>query len=115
MKLSVNKILYHWTTNIPKRFKVTEIQLSLLFKLIPVINFNIDMSIRYPILDINFLGLISLNIYKSTEEDHAGFYINLNLFGLDIDLNYHDVRHWDYDKDNWEESGKSEEWKRIGE
>lgn len=37
--------------------------------------------------------------------DHAGFHIELELFGLFVELSIYDVRHWSYEKNKWEEHG----------
>lgn len=38
----------------------------------------------------------------NTKQDHAGFRIELTLFGLFIEFQIYDHRHWDYEANDWE-------------
>ena len=110
MKLSVNKILHHWTSKKPnKKFKVWEFQASLTFNPFWFLSFTLDPEY----IDIDICGLIAFNLRKDSECDHEGIYFNLKLFGLDLDLNYYDVRHWDYENDCHEDGGDPDSWSRI--
>lgn len=105
MKISVNKILYHWYSK-PINNKSKEIQLSLFFGFYPCFDFNFDFLQQFGnifLFNIDIFGLFRFNIYKNKEQDHAGFGININILGLDFDFNNKDIRHWDYDNDKWEE------------
>ena len=105
MKISVNKILFY-KRKLLNNFKRITFQLSLLWN--PQLNlcFEIDgvksmgniFWIRF-----NFFNLFHLDIRKDEELDHAGFHFTCNILGLDCDFNYEDQRHWDYQKDCWEE------------
>ena len=55
----------------------------------------------------------SFNVRKDSKCDHEGFYTNLKFLGMDIDINYYDVRHWDYDNECHEDGGDPESWSRI--
>ena len=110
MKLSVGKILSHWTSKKPnKDFKVWEIQLSWTFSLDWIIQFAIYPWCMY----LDLFGVIGFNIRKDSKCDHEGFYMNLKFLGIDIDINYYDVRHWDYDNKCHEDGGDPENWGRI--
>lgn len=39
-----------------------------------------------------------------TRGDHAGLAFNIELFGWMFEFNVHDVRHWDYDNDRWQQT-----------
>jgi hypothetical protein len=106
MKLSVNKILYHWYGKVQPNYKYHAFQVSWMPDFRPEI--ELDLSLRRSFgnitpVNIRVLGLLSLRIYHTRDEDHAGLYFNLNLLGLDIDYNYIDVRHYDHDNEKWEE------------
>ena len=106
MKLSVNKILYHWYSKVNPDYKYHQFQASLMPDFRPEI--ELDFSLRRAFgnitpVSICFLGLVSLQIRHTREEDHAGLYFNFNFLGLDIDYNYIDVRHYDHDEEKWEE------------
>jgi len=99
------KILYCWMS---KSFnnKAKEVQLNLYLHLDPEINFKIDLS-QYDENVFNFIvglfGLFYFQICKTKQTDHAGFWFNLVIFGLDFTYRKYDTRHWDYDKNTWEE------------
>lgn len=106
MKISVNKILYHFYGRVQPNYKYNEFQVSFM----PSFSFDFDCSFSFKrafgtlnLLNICLFGFFTLRAYHSIEEDHAGFYFNINIFGLDIDYNYKDVRHYDHDNDKWEE------------
>lgn len=106
MKISVNKILYHYYGRVHSNYKSNEFQISFFPQF--MLDFDFDFSLRrsfgtLSLLNINLFGLFSTRIYHSKCEDHAGFYFNVNILGLDIDYNYKDVRHYDYDNEKWEE------------
>lgn len=105
MKISVNKILYHWYSKVYPNFKSKSLQISLSQNF----NFNLDININ-PVksfsnvyyYNLNLFGLLTISLTKTSEEDHAGVMFTLNLFGFDIDYTNTDVRHWDYENDCWE-------------
>lgn len=106
MKISVNKILYHWYTKIPKNFKSKSFQISFMWNtgwdILMDINFDQSFGNIF-IIRFYLLGLFDLNIYKNKECDHAGSSFNLNILGLDLEYENKDVRHYDYDNDKWED------------
>jgi hypothetical protein len=44
-----------------------------------------------------------LTVYSTLHCDHAGFHCKLVLLGYSFELMIYDERHWDYDKNTWEE------------
>jgi len=74
------------------------------FQLLPQLLFKLATPLKYNkeyIFNINIFNILSLFINKSYERDHAGFLIDLNVFGLNIMYNNYDIRHWDEDNDCW--------------
>jgi hypothetical protein len=47
--------------------------------------------------------IFAMNFVLSHRQSHAGFDILLGLFGYDLIVDFYDHRHWDYEKDTWEE------------
>lgn len=45
---------------------------------------------------------------KLTGKDHAGIRFKLNVFGLELEINFYDSRHWDYKNNRWEENSAEE-------
>lgn len=50
--------------------------------------------------------IICLEFKFTTKQDHAGFYLELNLFGRGFIFQIYDNRHWDYDNQKWSEHEK---------
>ena len=105
MKISVNKILFY-KRKLLNNFKRIIFQLSLLWD--PQLNLCFEIDCVQSMgnifwVRINFFNLFCLDIQKDKELDHAGFHFNCNILGFDCDFNYEDQRHWDYQKDCWEE------------
>ena len=46
--------------------------------------------------------LISLEFEWTFQGDHAGARIMLGLLGYDVELQFYDTRHWNYDANTWE-------------
>lgn len=46
-------------------------------------------------------GLIHLNTELSRKRDHAGFVLELGLFGVEILIQTYDKRHWDDENNCW--------------
>ena len=40
---------------------------------------------------------------KPIGKDHAGVRLKINIGGLELEMNFYDSRHWDYNKKCWEE------------
>lgn len=104
MELIKFKILYCWFSK-PINNKAKEIQLNLYLYLKPEINFKLDLS-QYDTNIFNFFidlfGLFNFQICKNKETDHAGFWFNLSIFGLDFTYRKYDTRHWNYENETWE-------------
>ena len=103
MKISVVKILYHWYGKVHKNYKNWEIQLSWFFKPYPELLFVLNFYKRTRSFLFSLLGLIKIHLQKINDADHAGYYFSLNIFGLDFDVCYKDVRHYDHDAEKFEE------------
>ena len=105
----VDKVLYYWTSQKPdKKFKVWEVQLSWDF------NRNFDISIQFSLwcVIVNIFSLFMFRLYKYSECDHEGTYFVINILGLELAINHHDVRHWDYENDCHEDGENPEDWNR---
>ena len=73
--------------------KVSEVQIYYLF----TIGFILEFTLNPSSFGFNLFHIVSLDITKTSECDHAGIYFELNLFGLNILLSKYDTRHWDED------------------
>lgn len=120
MKISVNKILYHWFTKEPVDNKSKSFQVSLMWQPLSEIYFSIDWSRSYGHIftfNLTLFGLIRLIYYKDKEMDHAGSTFQLHILGLDIEYTNRDIRHWDDENDCWEiyenESDELKEYYKI--
>lgn len=49
-------------------------------------------------INLSYSPNLSLNLsaYYTTKCDHAGFRAEVNLFGLELEINIYDARHWNY-------------------
>lgn len=106
MKISVNKILYHWYSKVNPDYKYHEFQVSFMPEFFMDIDFCLSLRRSFGtlnLINILILGLFSIRIYHTKDDDHAGFYFSINILGLDIEYSYKDVRHYDYNNDKWEE------------
>ena len=106
MKISINKLLFHWYTKVPVNNKSKSVQLSLMWQPMSELLFNVDWNRGYGHIftfNLTILGLIRIVFYKNEFDDHAGLRFQLNFFGLDFEYENKDIRHWDYDNDCWEE------------
>ena len=68
------------------------------------INFNLKLFAERNIIFLNtqLLGdFFHFTLKCDYKTDHAGFYIGINIFGLDSHINIYDIRHWDFDKNQW--------------
>ena len=45
---------------------------------------------------------------KLTGKDHAGIRVKINIFGLELEVNFYDSRHWDYNNKCWEKITEEE-------
>jgi hypothetical protein len=48
---------------------------------------------------------LTIDICWNKEQSHAGFHFLVAIWKLNCEFNLCDVRHWDYEKDEWEEVG----------
>lgn len=76
------------------------------------------INFLYTIFDINFKILDDTNYFRfyftlfgeflnidigwSRRKDHAGFTFSFNFLWLMIEMSTYDIRHWDYDKEEYE-------------
>lgn len=97
-------ILYYWTSK-PINNKAKEVQINLYLNIYPTIKFLIDLD-QYDTnifdLNIELFGLFSFQICKTKKTDHAGFWFNMSILGLDFTYRTYDTRHWNYENDTWE-------------
>jgi len=64
--------------------------------------FKINDYKHYFLFYFQFLGdLFKINLEWNREKDHAGFNIDLMLFGAFIEFNIYDTRHWDEENECW--------------
>jgi hypothetical protein len=47
--------------------------------------------------------IMGVNFTVSHRQSHSGFEVLLGLFGYDIIFAFYDERHWDYDKEEWQQ------------
>ena len=47
--------------------------------------------------------LVNLAVSYTIRMSHAGFRLEAGLFGYTLELQIYDSRHWDYEKDDWED------------
>lgn len=47
-------------------------------------------------------NLIRLEFEFTIKQDHAGANLELGLFGYEVHFTFYDNRHWDYEKNCWE-------------
>jgi hypothetical protein len=106
MKLINFKTFYLWYQKVPINNKSREFQIFSSLYLSPQIEFDIDLSqdddVNIFHFRINLLYLFQINITKNKKTDHAGFSFNVNIFGLNFNYKHYDIRHWNYDNDDWE-------------
>lgn len=89
----------------PVKNKAKELQVMWSPQLKPEVTLVVDLVKTYENvfdIEISLLGLISLKIYRTRQQDHAGIRYNFQLFGIETDFSIYDIRHWDYDNDCWE-------------
>ena len=47
-------------------------------------------------------NIVALALSYTTKGDHAGLQIEFGLLGYNFEFCIHDIRHWDYEKNQWE-------------
>jgi len=62
-------------------------------------NISKNKTFEVQLSKTNRLIGIGLNCYQGS---HAGFYFDMAIFPLSLDISFHDNRHWDYEKGTWE-------------
>ena len=60
---------------------------------------SVDDGVRVGVDLCNLFGFCSLFTWQC---DHAGVRFELTLFGVSLSVELYDVRHWDYDRNCWE-------------
>lgn len=104
MELIKFEILYSWCSK-PINNKAKEIQIDSYLCLVPEINFEINLNQQDTNIFnfiINLFNLFNLQICKTKKTDHAGFWFELSIFGLNFTYRKYDTRHWDWENDTWE-------------
>jgi len=56
-------------------------------------------AIEIQLMETNYIFEVALDI--TTQQDHAGFTLDLSLLGYSLNINIHDIRHWDYEQGKW--------------
>jgi hypothetical protein len=106
MELIKFKILYYWNSKkIPVNNKTQEAQVNLHLYFNPSFEFKFDLAqddTNIFNFYIDLFGLFFFQICKNKKTDHAGFFFNIKILGLEFDYNKHDTRHWDWENDTWE-------------
>jgi len=46
--------------------------------------------------------LINVDFHWTLQGDHAGTRLMLGVFGYEVELQFYDTRHWNYDTNTWE-------------
>jgi len=46
-------------------------------------------------------NLLRFEFQVTTQQDHAGFNIELGLFGYEVHFTFYDNRHWNYEEGRW--------------
>jgi len=46
--------------------------------------------------------IINIEFQLTFQSDHAGARLMLGLFGYEVELDFYDTRHWNYDQNTWE-------------
>ena len=104
MELIKFKILYSWISK-PIDNKAKEAQVNLHLYLEPKIDFKIDLAqddTNIFNFYINLFGLFFFQICKDKKTDHAGFWFNMKILGIEFYYRIYDIRHWDWENDTWE-------------
>jgi len=66
------------------------------------VSFKLFSDDYYFKIGLTILGdYFSFTTYWNRRMDHAGFALNLTVFGLEIQFNILDERHWDFVENNW--------------
>ena len=46
--------------------------------------------------------ILGFDMRYTRRQDHAGLFLSASLLGFELIINLFDVRHWDYEKNDWE-------------
>ena len=46
--------------------------------------------------------IITLSLDYTIKQDHAGLRVVVGLFGYECEMHFYDIRHWSYEKQQWE-------------
>jgi hypothetical protein len=46
--------------------------------------------------------IINIEFQLTFQGDHAGARLMIGLFGYEVELDFYDTRHWNYDQNTWE-------------
>lgn len=47
--------------------------------------------------------IVDFRVTLTHRQSHAGFDLSIGLLGYTIEFNFYDCRHWDFEKNQWEE------------
>lgn len=46
-------------------------------------------------------NIINVEFHWTFQGDHAGSRLMIGLFGYEVELDFYDTRHWDFEKNTW--------------
>jgi hypothetical protein len=46
-------------------------------------------------------NIINVEFHWTFQGDHAGVRLMIGLFGYEVELDFYDTRHWDFEKNTW--------------
>jgi hypothetical protein len=81
--------------------KFGEIQIYYQFYFAFMLNFNIELNNDKPLFNLNFFNILSIDLCKTINCDHAGIFLEINILGLNILWSEYDTRHYDHDKEEF--------------
>jgi hypothetical protein len=61
-------------------------------------------GVELQLMETNYI--LEFEFSFTTRTDHAGINLDLSLFGYTLNLNMHDIRHWDHQNNTWKELDK---------
>jgi len=57
-------------------------------------------SFEIQLVKTNYIFEVAVD--ATTQKDHAGVNLDLSLLGYSLNLNVHDIRHWDHQTNTWQ-------------
>lgn len=92
-----------WSSK-PKNNKVKELEIYSDLYISPQIDIDLQVLVEDGTVfnfQIDLFKLLSLQVMKSRECDHAGFTFILKILFFEISYMKYDTRHWDEDSEDW--------------